>query len=331
MVKLDDSGQLFTIDAMFALILITVLIGISANAMDIAGNKIHDYSSEQSLQRVAADTADVLIKTPGSPENWEMMKTVNWVTPGLAELQIGTKMTLVNTLSFKKVARLKENPYLLKKMFPAATGYSIMIYPMDQSIPSIEVQNRNPPKDTADIVVVNRTILYDYMFMDTYISIKPDYYGKRGDGSEYFCTHSNMAFFNHKRPDFKNHKSGWICSPFSIELDDINSKDFYILTDPPLFNDNYVWSARWIIDKPDKITKTSEKFSSTPIQINTKISEFSGNNTREVFVLHVLTSGDPEKTFNTYLVGVPKGTPPINVRLDCMKPQPAFFVLKLWV
>ncbi len=65
MVKLDDLGQLFTIDAMFALLLITVLIGISASAMDIAGNKIHVYSSEQSLQRVAVDSADILIKTPG--------------------------------------------------------------------------------------------------------------------------------------------------------------------------------------------------------------------------------------------------------------------------
>lgn len=331
MVKLDDLGQLFTIDAMFALLLITVLIGISASAMDIAGNKIHFYSSEQSLQRVAVDSADILIKTPGVPENWETLKTVTRVTPGLAELQIGTKMTLGNTLSFKKVARLKENPYLLEKMFPTATGYSLMICPEDPSIESIVIQNRNLPKDTAGIVVVNRTVLYDFMYMDIYLSIKPDHYGERGDGSEYFCTHSNMAFFNHKWPDFKNHKSGWICSPFNIDLDDINSKDFYILTEPPLLDNNYIWSARWIIDTPEKITKSSEKFSSTPILVNTKISEFSGNRTREVFVLHVLTSGDPEKTFNTYLVGVPKGTPSNDVRLDRMKQQPSFFVLKLWV
>ncbi len=64
-------GQVFTIDVMFALFLITVLIGLSANAMDNAGYKILEYSSEQSLQRIAGDTADVLIKTPGTPENWE--------------------------------------------------------------------------------------------------------------------------------------------------------------------------------------------------------------------------------------------------------------------
>ena len=59
---------------MLALLLITVLIGVSANTMGIVGNKISEYSSEQSIQRIADDTADVLIKTPGIPENWENYK-----------------------------------------------------------------------------------------------------------------------------------------------------------------------------------------------------------------------------------------------------------------
>ena len=65
--------------------------------------------------------------------------------------------------------------------------------------------------------------------------------------------------------------------------------------------------------------------------INSRILELSGNNTKEIFVLHVFTSGDIEKTFNTYLIGVPKGTSPKDVRIDNIKPQTAFFVLKLWM
>jgi hypothetical protein len=39
-VIMDTDGQLFTIDALLALILLTVMIGVSANTMDIVGNKI---------------------------------------------------------------------------------------------------------------------------------------------------------------------------------------------------------------------------------------------------------------------------------------------------
>ena len=66
---MDNSGQIFTIDALLALLLLTVLIGVSANTMGIVGDKIIEYSSEQSIQRIAGDTADILIKTPGVPEN----------------------------------------------------------------------------------------------------------------------------------------------------------------------------------------------------------------------------------------------------------------------
>ena len=92
---------------MFALLLITVLIGVSANAMDIAGNKILEYSSEQSLQRIAGDTADVLIKTPGVPENWDEGKYFTTATPGLAEIDSRTNMVVENMLNMRKMLYLE--------------------------------------------------------------------------------------------------------------------------------------------------------------------------------------------------------------------------------
>lgn len=137
-----------------------------------------------------------------------------------------------------------------------------------------------------------------------------------------------MGSYGHNCPDFKNRNAGWICNPFNIDLLDINSNDFYILTDPTVLKDN---SARWIIDTPDIIDQEAQNFTSTPILINSRISELLENKSREIFVLHVSTRGNPEKIFNTYLVGVPKGTPPSDVRIDHMKPQIAFFILKLWM
>jgi hypothetical protein len=327
---LDRKGQAFTIDAMFALILLTVIIGISADAMDIAGNKIHDYTTENSLDRIANDAADILIYTPGSPDNWEEIKYSTHITPGLAKYENGKKRVVSNTLSMRKMSRLKQEPEMLTQMLPESTSYNLIIYPTEQSLPIFVVQNQTPPNNIGDIKVVNRTILYDYELMDIYLSIKPDIYNENNE-SGYLCTHINMGNDDHKRPDFKISKSGWLCVPFTINMEDINSKDFYLLTDPNVLNENYNYNPKWIIDTPDNKILDAQKFTSKPANINSIISDLSRNKSKGTFVLHIFTSGDKEKHFNTYLVGVPKGTPHEDVKLTNLKPQPAFFVLKIWM
>jgi hypothetical protein len=318
-------GQLFTIDALLALLLITVLIGVSANTMGIVGNKIFEYSSEQSIQRIADDTADVLIKTPGIPENWENYKYLTDITPGFADMENGTNK-FGNTLSMNKISSLKENPKLIKQLLPAGMECSLMIYPTNTSLPVVEVINKTP--SFGDVTIINRTVLYDYKLFDVYSTIKPDIIHE--DGSEYVCTHSYTDSCNHQSPDFKNRKSGWFCAAFNINSDDIKSKDFYILTDPEV-NDNLDFHASWILDTPDKTIVTTQNFTSNPIMINSIISELSENKSREIFVLHISVSGDIKKTFNTHIVGVPRGTSVSYIRLDNMKPQPAFFIMKLWM
>lgn len=325
---MDNHGQIFTIDAMLALILITLIVGLSANAMNIAGNKLHGYASEKSQQRIVENTADILIKTPGSPKNWEEMRDFPGLTPGLAESGDRNRRIGGNTLSMMKISRLKNNPELMNKLLPSTMSYSLIIYPTDTSLPAIVVLNRTPSRYVTDISVVNRTVEYDYMLIDLYLSIKTDNYEQLG--SEYVCTHSSMGFLTHKRPDLDRGKDGWLCQPFNINLDAIKSKDFYILTDPPVLNDNSRISNRWIIDTPDRINKSSHKFTSTPILVTPIISELLGNKSTQTYVLHVFTSCDSGKTFNTYLVGVPKGTPIGEIRLNRIKPQPASFILKLW-
>lgn len=113
----DNNGQIFTIDALLALLLITILIGVSANTMGIVGDKILEYSSEQSIQRIAGDTADVLIKTPGEPENWENYKYFTNIIPGLADIENGTNK-FGNLLSMRKIFSLKKNPELIKRLLP---------------------------------------------------------------------------------------------------------------------------------------------------------------------------------------------------------------------
>ncbi len=300
------------------------MIGVSANTMGIVGDKILEYSSEQSIQRIAGDTADILIKTPGAPVDWENYKYFTNITPGLADIDNGTSK-FGNILSMNKINALKKNPELIKRMIPDGMDCSLMIYPTNTSLPVIEVISKTPRN--GDVSVINRTVLYDYKFIDVYTSIKPD--NSNGNGSGYVCTHTYMNFDSHKLPDFNNRKSGWFCVAFNIDLEDTKSKDFYILTDPAV-DDNSDFHASWILDSPDKTNINSQNFTSNPVLLNSIISQLSENRNREIFVLHINMGGDIKKTFKTYVVGVPRGTPIQDVRLDTINPQTAFFIMKLW-
>ena len=301
------------------------MIGVSANTMGIVGDKILEYTSEQSIQRTAIDTADILIKTPGAPEDWENYKYYSNVTPGLADIDNGTNK-FGNMLSMRKISALKKNPELIKRLLPDGMDCNLMIYPTNTSLPVIQVINKIP--QNVDISVINRTVLYDYKLIDVYTSIKPDNSNENGSG--YVCTHTYMNLDPHKIPDFKNRKSGWFCAAFNIDLEDIKSKDFYILTDPAV-DDKTDLHALWILDSPDKTNINPQNFTSNPVLINSVFPELSDNRNREIFVLHIFMSGDIKKTFKTYVVGVPRGTPIQDVRLDAINPQPAFFIMKFWM
>jgi hypothetical protein len=325
-INLDQHGQIFTLEALLSLVLVIVIIGISANAMDISSNKIHEYTFEQSYQRIVGDLVDVLIKTPGSPRNWEKIKSIDNVTPGLAEIDESTKEIVSDTLDMNKIIRLKDNPELLSRMVPEGFNYSLMIYPLKSNLPTISIINRTPSQYVSDIYVVNRTVLCDYTYMNLYSSIRIRNYVDNTGELAYNCPHSFLRFNKHELPDFKNNKAGWICSPFQVGLKDISTTDFYLMTDLPAIQDK---DALWLIDRPDNTSGSFEKFGGAPIKVSSRINDlFNGNN--GVMILHVHSSGDSTKLFNVYLVGVPIGTPLNDVKLDYINPQPVNLVFKFW-
>lgn len=295
---MDRFGQLITIDLMLALIIITLIIGISANAMDIVGNRIQFYSSEHSMQRIVEDAANILIKTPGNPEHWEGYGEVNDITPGLAELSDDNGKLNSNMLSREKIFSLKQNPKLMDKLFPSYMGASLVIYPCNSSLPTIVIMNKTHTNPTY-VYSVNRTVLYNYGRVSPYLTIRPNNSLDNG----YICAHSFLTFDKHQRPNFNKKISGWICLPLNVRQKDIHSTDFYILTDPPNIKDN---SAVWLMDRSDNITENIRRFEASPVLVTPVISGLLKNDSNDVIILHVFMSGDVNKLFNAYLVGVPK-------------------------
>lgn len=314
----EQTGQAFTMDLLLALVIITMILGISADAIDIASHKVSSYSERFSLERVTNDAADMLIKTPGSPDDWEF-KIDNLTTPGLAENDSNGKI-IPNTLSMEKIIALKNNynSLIYGKVLPTGVNSSLMIYPSNPSLSPIEIM-KNDPKNAAEIAVANRTVTFDPL------DIKAVIYNDNHEKShtEPVCPNSDhLDNLDHKEPH-------WACQYFNISLSEVNYADFYIITDPENIGDN---SPSWTLDRPEKGADSGngEHFSANAININEKILNLLGNDTKGVLWFHVRTPGNKDRNFNTYIISIPKGTNSTQVNVDNLNPEPWFLVLQVW-
>ena len=322
--KNDNRAQIFSLDVMMALIIITVVLGISADAMDMVSYKTQDYSSRISLERTTTDAADMLIKSPGSPDKWEDYEFSVDTVPGLAKKE--EYGTIPNTLSFVKILKLKGsyNQLMYGNVLPYGVNSSMVIYPLDPSLSPITVMNNTVPEIASEVAVANRTVLCDFMHISAVVKMRghknQQWPGEPGLEGE-VCPQ-----INHNKHDSKTGGLEWACHYFNVTAGDLNSTDFYVITDPPSVTD----SARWGIDRADAQVDCNEKFSNGPILVNNKITASIGNDTKAVLWFHILTKEDSKDSFDGYIIGVPKGMPLNQVKLDYLGPQLCFFVLKVW-
>ncbi len=100
-----ERGQVFTLDMLFALVLVATIVSVSAQAFEFASRQAEDYSTRYSLERVANDAADVLVKTSGWPSNWEE-NIGNLEAIGLTEKNEGEPIQ--NTLSIRRLGWLRD-------------------------------------------------------------------------------------------------------------------------------------------------------------------------------------------------------------------------------
>lgn len=319
-IKIDDQGQVFSIDALFALILITVVIGMSANAADIAGFKISDYSAGKSLDRIATEAADILINTPGSI-NWEKSNTTSFITPGLAQDDNGSKNS-TKILSYNKIAHLKnEYTELICNVLPRGASSSLTIEPTKSNLKTMIIGNETPSTDISNVAVVNRTVLVNFKDYTVLINM-----GKSTQSDH--CPHYSCMKCTGHGSNNHNDSLIWCCKCFKITQKDFNTTDFYILTDPYASGCNM---AGWILDNQDNSSEQLENFQAHPQLVNDKIGSILGDNNEVVCWLHVSISCDSPNQFNTYLVGVPKGTSPEDVRIEYLSPEPCFFIFRVWM
>jgi hypothetical protein len=172
---MNDRGQVFTLDMLFALALTALVIGYSGLALGHAQRQVLDHTLRYTLERTANDAADVLVKTSGWPINWSDNVSCLEV-PGLMENDI-FGMAVPNSLSMRRFENLRRlcASYYWNSLVSAAqavknifdnsekfmisllsevTGENIWppIYPGWDMLPSSGVEN------SLEVVVVKRLV-----------------------------------------------------------------------------------------------------------------------------------------------------------------------------
>ena len=327
-----EAGQVLSMDLLLALVVFAVFLGVSANNMDLISSKMDETSYVHSLQRIATENANLLLTTPGSPENWEEgHQPLSMVKPGLAQADSATG-TVNNTLNMKKILKLAENYHELMdgKVLPFGLNSTMIVSPRDSSLETITVNNQEHPEAARDILTINRTIMCDYMIAIVLTSIvshqpsetSPDRY------QPLICPHCNLTLnYQHTRGSAYN-KPGWKCKPFTVTQNDINNTDIYIMTDPPMVMDQ---SACWIIDSTQNLTDNRYKFTSSPYRLNERLSQILGEKGNATIWLHVFSSGNSNEAFDVYIGRFSKNTPAEKIRTQYLTPQPCNFIFKVWI
>lgn len=197
---MNEKGILFSTDMLLSIIILTIIIGVSSELLDMHREISHENLQRYYFERSISETTQILINTPGSPSNWETLPTTNNVIPGLSTNENS------NILSYDKICKLKATPELCSKILPLQVHANITIYPKDESIPPITIKSENG--DPNEIFIVNRTVQCD--FYKKYVILE----------------------LNSKSKGCYRHGT-WKCGYFRVTNGETERKDYYLLSDDP--------------------------------------------------------------------------------------------------
>jgi hypothetical protein len=327
-----EGGQALSMDLLLALVVFAVFLGVSANAMDLVSSKMDEASYIHSLERITTENANILLNTPGSPENWEEgHQPMSMVQPGLAQEDSDTG-AVNKTLNMKKILKLAENYHELMdgKLLPFGLNSTMVISPRDSSLETITVNYQEHSDTARDILIINRTIMCDYMIANVLTSIVSNQASESSNNViPLLCPHCNLTHnYQHSQQESSYRKPGWRCKPFIVTQKDINTTDIYVMTDPPKIMDE---SACWILDSTQNLTDVRYKFTSSPYILNEKLSQILGEKDNATIWVHVFYSGNSDEDFDVYIGRFSKNMPSENVKTQYLTPQPCNFVFKVWI
>lgn len=154
----DSRGQLFSLDLLFALIPLVLVLGMVASDMDNIMYLVQDTVFRGSTDRVAADTVNTLLNTPGQPNNWEQSASTR--IAGIAKIDSTNNQTIAGTISSAKLSALTESD--VQNITGSNYGFCMNITSLDgnTSFKTLSTGGGGYNSSASDIVRIEKVALY---------------------------------------------------------------------------------------------------------------------------------------------------------------------------
>lgn len=151
---MDQKGFVFSTDLLLALVIVTMAMGMMTNQFEELNYGLQDFTSRQSLERTVNDAADYLVKSPGSPHDWELRSQT--AKPGLAVEE--WNYAIPNYLHHRKVSALRKSHGNLIPNLVHTNNYRLEIMNTTGN-PIIPQMGNNPPNTAKEIAIANRSVM----------------------------------------------------------------------------------------------------------------------------------------------------------------------------
>lgn len=279
-------------DLLIAIIPLTILMGMMVTDMDNMFYTMQSAVYQSSLDRVGNDAVNTLIKTSGSPYNWEQIGTPQVV--GLAKYDNLKQMPVQNYLSAAKLAGLKSSHiqnltgpnygfYLNITTVDSNRNIKTVGTPHNSSIPNVARIERIVIASNIDLITSLEGLIRDAGQPRTYSTTFPT-----NDASilanDYWVIVENRGY---------NSATVTVNSNRVVRPEDINQ---HITELKRRINDTYMKNASFMQDN----------------------------------AVDVRTVSTPGASMDVYIIAAPKGTPESEINLENIKPRQCRFIFYIW-
>lgn len=290
----DSRGFLLSMDLLIAIIPLTIVMGMMVADMDNVLYTVQNTVYQTSLERVGADTVNTLIKTSGSPYNWEEIENPQIV--GLAKYNIMKKAPEANYLSPYKLAQVKAS-HITNLTGPDYNFYLKITTVDDDRLIKELPSGYSVPDNIPNVVRIERIVLSSNLEIVTSLKDlirdagQPRTYGTKFPTNQY----------------------------------SIQAYDYWIL----VINRGYDSAT---VDVNNNNVIPSNEFNQHITEIKEQINEtYMYNSTSfQDNVVNVRTVSNPGASMDVYVIAAPHGTPESEINLDNVELKQCRFVFYIW-
>lgn len=205
---MNNKGQIIITDLLLYIIVLTIILSLIIFTMVTINDNQVTRINNRELNNILEENFNTLIKTSGTPDNWEKLDSSNVKVVGL-------KSNNNHLISYDKLIKLKNNNHLLDKYLPEGVRYELSYYPKDEEENKVILAG-NTLSYEKQVLSKSEVILFDYAY---------DIYSFNDDKNIENC--------------YYNHDNNWTCKAFTISGHLLNEGKHYIITNS---NTEYILS-----------------------------------------------------------------------------------------